>query len=314
MTRSIDFFIFDGVQILDLAGPLAAFDIANRLGATVPYRLRVVAADAGPVRSSSGAILLAEAADAARRADTLIVAGGIGTLTLMREPALLDVIRRRAEPARRVCSVCSGAFFLAAAGLLDGRPATTHWRYASLMAAEFPSVRVSPDRIHLRDDKCWTSAGVTAGIDLALALIADDLGEAMSREVAQEMVVYHRRAGGQSQYSNLIDVERPASRFSQLLAWMRENLDQDLGVERLAEQAAMSTRNFSRAFRSEMGATPAKVVERLRIESARVRVETTDLPFARIAEQSGFGDADRMRRAFIRAFGHPPQALRRIAA
>ena len=215
--------------------------------------------------------------------------------------------------ARRTASVCSGAFVLAAAGLLDGRRATTHWARAEEFARAYPRVRVEPDRIFIRDGALWTSAGVTAGIDLALALVADDLGEPAAKRAAQQLVVYHRRPGGQSQFSALLEADRPGSRFSPVLAWARERLDERLSVERLADRAAMSPRHFARAFAAETGMTPAKAVERLRLEASRERIEGGSEPIEQVAAHTGFGDPERMRRAFIRAFGQPPQALRRTA-
>jgi transcriptional regulator GlxA family with amidase domain len=217
------------------------------------------------------------------------------------------------KSCRRVCSVCSGAYVLAQAGLLDDRRATTHWFRTPDFQRRYPNVKLEPDCIYTRDGKVWTSAGITAGIDLALALIADDLGEEVARRSAQELVVYHRRPGGQSQFSALLDIERAEGRFTPLLAWMRERLEEPLTVEMLAAQANMSPRNFARAFTAETGVTPAKAVERLRLESARERVEHSADSIDIIAQDVGFGDPERMRRAFVRAFGQPPQALRRLA-
>jgi transcriptional regulator GlxA family with amidase domain len=218
-----------------------------------------------------------------------------------------------ARYSRRVASVCTGAFVLAAAGLLDGRRATTHWAYDAELARGYPGVNVEPDRIFVREGNVWTSAGITAGIDLALALVADDLGEAVAKRAAQQLVVHHRRPGGQSQFSALLDLAQPDGRFGGLLAWARERLDEPLPVERLADRAGMSPRNFARAFAAETGITPAKAIERLRLEAARAHVEQGREPIDRLAEITGFRDPERMRRAFIRAFGHPPQALRRAA-
>jgi transcriptional regulator GlxA family with amidase domain len=221
--------------------------------------------------------------------------------------------RRQAASARRMASVCSGAFLLAEAGLLDGRRATTHWGQSERFARRYPKVRLEADRIFVQDGPVWTSAGITAGIDLALALIEEDLGEAVARRTAQQLVVHHRRPGGQSQFSELLDLGGANGRFGPLLDWARERLAEPLGVERLAEQAAMSPRHFARAFAAETATTPAKAVERLRLEAARLRTETTREPLDRVAEAVGFGDPERMRRAFLRAFGQPPQALRRAA-
>jgi transcriptional regulator GlxA family with amidase domain len=225
----------------------------------------------------------------------------------------LAYVRAAAARARRTASVCSGAFVLAAAGLLDGRRATTHWARAADLARLYPQVRVEPDCIFVRDGTVWTSAGITAGIDLALALVAEDLGEATAKRTAQQLVVYHRRPGGQSQFSALLEADRPDSRFSPLLAWARERLNERLSVERLAERAAMSPRHFARAFAADTGMTPAKAVERLRLEAAREEIESSAAPIERVAAHTGFGDPERMRRAFLRAFGQPPQALRRAA-
>src|SRR5439155_1609626 len=186
-------------------------------------------------------------------------------------------------------------------------------RRAAKLARAYPQIRVEPDRIFVRQGNVWTSAGITAGIDLALALIAEDLGEGVAKRAAQHLVVYHRRAGGQSQFSALLEADGVSGRFSQLLAWARERLGEHLSVERLADRAAMSPRHFARAFLSETGMTPAKAVERLRLEAARERIESNAQPIETVAAQTGFGDPERMRRAFIRVFGHPPQALRRSA-
>jgi transcriptional regulator GlxA family with amidase domain len=311
--RSIAVLIFPDFQLLDAAGPIAAFEVAGRLRRPSAYRIKILARAAGPVPSSSGAMLYAEAFRTDEPLDTLLVAGGWGTREAMHCPHTLNFIRASAVQARRVASVCSGALILAAAGLLDGRHATTHWRVAGELARRFPGVTVEPDRIFVRDGNVWTSAGITAGIDLALALIAEDLGEPEAKRVAQELVVYHRRPGGQSQFSALLELDRPGGRFGPLLAWARERLHEPLPVERLADRAAMSPRNFARAFVAETGVTPAKAIERLRLEAAREGVEGGPEPIDRVAEASGFGDPERMRRAFIRAFGQPPQAFRRVA-
>ena len=235
------------------------------------------------------------------------------TRDAMRREANIRFLREATGAVRRMCSVCSGAFPLAAAGVLDGRRATTHWSRAGLLARLFPKVTVVPDRIHIRDGNVWTSAGITAGIDLALTLIADDVGEDIARRVAQEMVVYYRRPGGQSQFSVLAELSDHRTQFAPLLDWIRLNLDKRLTVEVLAAQAAMSPRNFSRAFTRGVGMSPAKAVERLRLEAARERVEGSSAPIEQIAVTLGFHDPERMRRAFLRAFGQPPQAMRRVA-
>lgn len=313
MPLTIGVLIFPDFQLLDAAGPIGAIEMPMRGMDPPAYRLKILAKEPGLVMSSAGVAMPAEAMADAGPLDTLIVVGGAGTRAPATCEETLGFIRAQAETARRVCSVCSGSMILAAAGLLDGRRATSHWGRSRQFPKLFPKVKFEPDRIYTRDGKFWTSAGITAGIDLALALIADDLGEDVARRAAQELVVYRRRPGGQSQFSALLEMERPDGRFSNLLGWMRENLDQPLTVEQLADKAAMSARNFARAFAAETGMTPAKAVERLRIEAARERVEATSESIDRIALTTGFSDPERMRRAFLRSYGQPPQAIRRAA-
>ncbi|HEX5379680.1 MAG TPA: GlxA family transcriptional regulator [Phenylobacterium sp.] len=311
MLRKIGLLIFPDFQLLDAAGPISSFEIAGRY-APGTYELKVMALEAGPVASSSGATMLAEPLSD-QVFDTLMVSGGDGTRPAALEPRLLDWVRAASARARRTASVCSGAYILAEAGLLDGRRATTHWQRSADFTRRYPQVMLEPDRIYVRDGAIWSSAGITAGIDMTLALIAEDLGEEISRRTAQQLVVYHRRPGGQSQFSALIEMGGQEGRFAELLDWMRARLAEPLTVERLADQAAMSPRHFARAFVAETGLTPAKAVERLRLETARERVEASSDPIDRVAEAVGFGDPERMRRAFLRAFGQPPQALRRAA-
>ena len=311
MIRTIAVLIFPEFQLLDAAGPITVFEAAGRLSRAA-YRIRVVAREAGAVASSSGVQMIAEVFPRGPL-DTLLVAGGWGTRKASACAETLAFVRAAVKRARRIASVCSGAFVLAAAGLLDGRRATTHWSRAAELARAYPQIDVEPDRIFIRDGAVWTSAGITAGIDLALALAAEDHGEAIAKRAAQHLVVYHRRPGGQSQFSALLEADRPDSRFSPLLAWARERLGERLSVERLADRAAMSPRHFARSFSAETGMTPAKAIERLRLEAARERVEGSAEPIERVAAQTGFRDPERMRRSFIRAFGQPPQALRRSA-
>jgi transcriptional regulator GlxA family with amidase domain len=312
MVRAIALFLFEDFQLLDASGPITSFEIAGNLG-TGAYRLALLSARGGLVRSSAGVEIATAPASEAGLIDTLIVVGGNGSRAAMRDPATTAFLRRSAGEVRRLCSVCSGAFLLASAGLLDGRRATTHWGRARLLARLYPKVLVEPDRIHIRDGHVWTSAGITAGIDLSLALIAEDLGEDIARRAAQEMVVYYRRPGGQSQFSALADLGGEGAQFAPLVAWIRAHLDERLTVEALAARAAMSPRNFSRAFTREMGMSPARAVELLRLEVARERVESGAEPIEQIAARHGFHDPERMRRAFLRAFGQPPQAMRRLA-
>lgn len=312
MTAAIGFVIFPDFQLLDAAGPLAAFEIAGRhkVGS---YALSLLASKPGPVQSSSGVTMNAIAIDEAPVLDTMVVAGGDGSRQAAQDKALLSFVKATAARARRTASVCSGTYVLAEAGLLDGKRATTHWSRSAHFAKRYPQVRLEPDRIFIKDGSIWSSAGITAGIDLALALIAEDLGEVIARRTAQQLVVYRRRPGGQSQFSALLELERPDGRFASLLAWARERLEEPLNVEQLAERAAMSPRNFARRFLEETGLTPARAIERLRIEAAREWVEAGRDSIDVIARNAGFGDTERMRRAFLRSFGQPPQALRRAA-
>jgi transcriptional regulator GlxA family with amidase domain len=309
MTRTITFILFPGFQLLDAAGPMAAFEIAERFAAGA-YELELAAPGGGTVMSSSGVSLSAQ--PLRRRApDTVVVAGGDVGRSMSALRAIVAWLRR--VGARRIASVCSGAYLLAEAGLLDGRRATTHWNSSQHFTHRYPKVQLDADRIFVRDGHVWTSAGISAGIDLALALIEDDLGHDLARRVAQQLVVHQRRPGGQTQFSALVDLGGRSGRFSDLVDWMRDHLSEALTVERLAERAAMSPRNFARAFAAETGTTPAKAVERLRVEIARSSLETMHAPLQRVAEASGFGDPGRMRRAFLRVLGQPPQALRRTA-
>ena len=303
--------VFPDFQLLDAAGPIAAFEIAERIAPSA-YSMEVLAADPGEVASSSG-VSFGAAGLGDGPFDTILVAGGVGSRNLEALAPTVDWLRRMAPHTRRIASICSGAYLLAEAGLLDGKRATTHWGRCEHFARQYPNVRLDADRIYVREGNIWTSAGITAGIDLALALIEDDLGGEVARQTAQNLVVHQRRPGGQSQFSALLDMGGPNGRFADLMDWMRERLCEPLSVERLADRAAMSPRHFARAFTAETGVTPAKAVERLRLEAARVRVEAGHEPIDRVAEAAGFRDPERMRRAFLRAFGQPPQALRRAA-
>ena len=309
MSRRVAFLLFPDFQLLDAAGPISAFEIADRYQPG-SYELRVVARAPGPVASTSGAEMTAAGLPRPAGIDTLVIAGGEGSRPACRDARLLGFVSRCGAEARRVASVCSGAYLLAATGLLDGRPATTHWTRSQDFSRRFPRVRLDADRIFVRSGKFWTSAGITAGIDLALAMIAEDLGESIARRVAQQLVVYYRRPGGQSQFSALLEMERADGRFAPLLDFMRSNLRARLSVTELAAQACMSPRNFARAFQGETGTTPAQAVMRLRAETARAQLERGGHSVQHVAASCGFGDAERMRRTFVRLFGRPPSALR----
>jgi transcriptional regulator GlxA family with amidase domain len=309
MRRTTAIVIFPGFQLLDAAGPTAAFEIAERFRPG-SYALKLLAPGGGLVESSSRVRFSAEPLRQGSF-DTVIVAGGDIVRSMPTAVAIVTWLKR--ARARRIASVCSGAYLLAEAGLLDGRRATTHWGNTDDFGRRYPKVRLDAERIFIRDGDVWTSAGISAGIDLALALIEDDLGPQIARRTAQHLVVHQRRPGGQSQFSALVELGGRTGRFVELIQWMRVHLNEPLTVERLASRAAMSPRNFARAFTAETGTTPAKAVERLRLETARTAVEESRAPLERIAEAAGFGDAGRMRRAFLRSLGQPPQALRRAA-
>lgn len=309
MPRRIAFLIFEDFQLLDAAGPISAFEIAGRY-APGTYDLRVIAGREGAVRSSSGASMNAHAAGRANRIDTLVIAGGFGTRAAIQDAALVRFVSRCATQSRRVASVCSGAYLLAATGVLDGRIATTHWTRTTDFARRYPRVKLDADRIFVKEGRYWSSAGITAGIDLSLALIAEDLGESLARKVAQQLVVYYRRPGGQSQFSALLELERADGKFAPLLDHVRSHLRERLSVQDLAAQACMSPRNFARAFMAETGTSPAKAVTRLRAETARAQIESGRASVQEVARDCGFGDPERMRRAFVSLFGKSPASLR----
>jgi transcriptional regulator GlxA family with amidase domain len=308
MARKIGFLVYPTFQLLDATGPIATFEIAGRFSPGA-YDLVFLSLDGGMVASSSGlAVATIPLADAPPL-DTLLVVGGDGVKVPASCERTLAYVRAVARAARRVASVCSGTYILAEAGLLDGKRATTHWSRTKDVQKRYPAIRLEPDKIFVQDGMIWSSAGITAGIDLSLAMVSADEGEAIARRTAQQLVVYHRRPGDQSQFSALIDIK--VGRFDGLLTWAREHLAESLSVEQLADRAAMSPRNFARLFAAETGVTPAKAVERLRVEAARALLDSQPLQVEDVALETGFGDPERMRRAFIRAFGQPPQALRR---
>jgi transcriptional regulator GlxA family with amidase domain len=305
--QRIGFIALPGFQVLSV-GALSVFEHANKEMDEPLYDVHLLSETGGPIRSSIGISVETEQFDDTIF-DTLIVGGSAqrGWLT----PGETDFLRGVPGRSRRVASICTGAFILAEAGLLDGRRATTHWNRARELQARFPKVKVEEDRIFIIDGSVWTSAGMSAGIDLALAMVEQDLGADVARAVARQLVVYHRRAGGQSQFSALLELEPKSDRIQSALAYAKRNLDKPLTVRQLAGAAHLSPRQFSRAFRAETGQSPAKAVENLRVEAARLMMEQSRHPLDVIARQTGFADRDRMRRAFLRAFGQAPQAIRR---
>jgi transcriptional regulator GlxA family with amidase domain len=307
--QRIGFIVLSGFQMLSVSS-LSVFELANWETGEPVYDVHLLSETGGSIRSSVGISVATEPFDN-RNFDTLMVGGSAsaGALT----PGVIKFLRRGLQRSRRVASTCTGAFVLAEAGLLDGRRATTHWHRARELQARFPKVKVEEDRIFIIDGPVWTSAGMTAGIDLALAMIEKDLGADLARTVARQLVVYHRRAGGQSQFSALLELEPKSDRIQSALAYAKRNLTSKLTVKQLANAAHLSPRQFSRAFRAETGQSPAKAIENLRVETARLMMEQSRHSIDVIAEQTGFADRFRMRRAFLRAFGQPPQVIRRNA-
>lgn len=304
--RHIGFMVEDGFQMMGLAA-VSAFELANTVLEQPGYSLTLMSQKGGGVSSSLGVSVTTQPLGA--YPDTLVVLG-----ELMPGPtpeALRAYIAQAGERSRRVAGICTGAFRLAEAGLLEGRAATTHWAHARALQERYPAIRVEDDRIFIRDGNVWTSAGMSAGIDLALALIEDDHDAALARSIARKLVVYHRRPGGQSQFSALLELEPRSDRVRRALTYAKEHLRNPLTVEELAEAASLSPRQFSRVFREETGESPAKAVERLRLEAAKAMLEEGRYAMDVVARDTGFDDRDRMRRAFLRHFGHPPQSLRR---
>lgn len=301
--------LYPGFQVLNLA-VTTVFEVTNIVSRKTVYKVALLSEHGGPVASSAGFSVETQPFDK-RRFDTVLV---VGDNEVIEPPAaLIAFLQRAAKSTRRIGATCTGAFNLARAGLLDGRRATTHWLFAAKFRRTYPNVKLEEDRIFIIDGPVWTSAGMTACIDLALALVEKDMGGEVAREVAKKLVVYHRRAGGQSQFSALLELEPRSDRIQTSLVYAKEHLHADLSVEQLADAAHLSPRQFSRAFRAETGQSPAKAVENLRLEAARLMLESGRHPIDVIARDTGFGDRERMRRSFLRAFGQPPQAIRRAA-
>jgi transcriptional regulator GlxA family with amidase domain len=305
--QRIGFVIFPGFQVMGFAA-ITVFEVANLTAGEDVYSVQLLSEHGGLVPSSAGFGVDTEAFGT-KVFDTVII--GAGTELHTTSPALVQFIQRAMKTARRVAAPCTGAFSLAEAGVLDGRRATTHWAFARELRTRFPDLDIDEDRIFIVDGQVWTSAGMTAGVDLALAMVEKDLGAETARAVARKLVVYHRRAGGQSQFSALLELEPKSDRIQSALDYAKSNLRSTLSVEELAEAARLSPRQFSRAFRTETGQSPAKAVENLRVEAARLLMEQGRLSMDVIAGETGFADRERMRRAFLRAFGQPPQAVRR---
>lgn len=310
---------FPDVQVLDVTGPLEVFGRAARLlvergmRRDLAYSVEIAGPAAGPVVTSSGIKIVADRRfrDVRRNIDTLLVAGGRGSSRAAQDPSLRAWLTRIAPRVRRLGSVCTGTFILAAAGLLDGRRATTHWASCDRLARTYPRIRVESDPIFIRDGNIYTSAGVTSGMDLALAMVEEDFGRQIALGVARQLVMFLQRPGGQSQFSSQLAVQTADRQpLRELVAWIADHLDRDLSVPALADRAAMSPRHFARVFAAELHMTPARFVERQRVEAARRRLEESGDGVERIAATCGFGSAEVMRRAFLRTVRVSPTDYR----
>lgn len=313
--RVIEVLAYPLVQLLDVTGPLQVFASANehitQAGGAAPYVLRVVAKGGAPITASAGVGIATHALPRGRSVvDSLMVAGGPGVDAAAEDSELVDWLKRRATQARRVASVCTGAFLLGQAGLLDGRRAVTHWSYCAELSRRYPSIKVEPDPIFVRDGAIWSSAGVTAGIDLALALVEEDLGRATALAVARYLVVFLKRPGGQAQFSAALSLQSAEDEFGALHEWIGKHLTDDLSLPVLARQAGMSERSFSRHYARATGVTPVHAIERLRVEAARRLLSETRQPVKRISQRCGFGSEETMRRSFLRVLAATPQDYR----
>lgn len=307
--QRIGFVLMPGFQLMYLS-VLSVFEFANISAGEAIYEIQVLSEEGGLIKSSHGMAMDTTAFDDPHF-DTVIFGGGM--LTFEATSAMVDFARRVNEASRRIASICTGAFILAQAGLLEGKRVTTHWLSAAELQRRYPDLRMEDDRIFIVDGSVWTSAGMSAGIDLALGMVEKDYGADLARSVAQKLVLSHRRAGGQSQHSELLKMDAKSDRIQRALDYARKNLKTGLSVEQLAEAASLSPRQFSRAFHDETGQSPAKAVENLRLEAARLMMEQSRHTVDIVALETGFSDPERMRRAFIRAYGQPPQAVRRTA-
>lgn len=307
--RHVGVVVFPGFQILDMVA-ISVFELANLVAEQPEYQVEVISEHGGMVRSSSG-VEVGSRPFGDPAYDTVVVTGAMEIAPS--SPGMLAFLNDALAASRRTTSICTGAFVLAEAGILDGRHATTHWAYSDELQRRFPGARVDDDRIFIVDGSVWTSAGMTACIDLCLALVENDLGTAVSRAIAKKLVVYHRRTGGQSQFSAMLDLEPKSDRIQSALSYARNHLREPLTVEQLADVAHLSPRQFSRAFRDETRQSPAKAIEALRVEAARAMLEAGRHSMEAVAVDTGFVDTERMRRAFLRAYGQPPQAIKRAA-
>jgi transcriptional regulator GlxA family with amidase domain len=304
--RKVGLVLCPGFQVMCFVA-LSAFEVANKNAGEALYDLHVLSEGGGPLCSSFGMEVTTEAFGD-DEFDTLLIAVGMEVPST--SPALASYLQQAAKSTRRLASICLGSFALGDAGLLDNRRATTHWRYARRLQERFPKCSVDMDKIFIADGQIWTSAGMSAAADLAVGMIESDHGADLARRVARGLVMHHRRAGGQSQHSALLDLDAKADRIQTALTYVKRNLRMPLEIEDLARAACLSPRQFTRVFRSETGMSPAKAVESLRLEAAKLMLEQSRLPVEHIAREAGFGNRERMRRAFVRAYGEAPQSIR----
>ena len=315
-TRKIAILTFPGCSALDVTGPHEVFAVAGQIAAPQgppPYEVMVLSRQSGKVPMDSGIALFAEYAwhDCPADIDTLLVGGGPDITPLVEDGTILGWLRNRAQQTRRVGSICTGAFALAEAGLLDGYRATTHWKYAAQLARDYPHIAVDADAIFVRDGRICTSAGITSGMDMALALVEEDLGRAVALETARMLVLYLKRPGGQSQFSSRLRAQAAeGGKFTRLLAWLADNFAEPLSVEEMAEKAVMSPRNFARVFVAEMGVTPARYLEQIRMEEVVHRMESSGLSLDAAARECGFKGADHLRTVFRKNLGITPREYR----
>jgi transcriptional regulator GlxA family with amidase domain len=305
--KKIGFIVYSGYSVMALA-VASVFETANKLSDKVHYDIQFISETGGTVKTSVGLNIQTQVFDE-ESFDTLIIGGGDDLVSV--STGLVEFIKKSSESARRIAAICTGAFVLGEAGLLEDKNVTTHWMHARALKSQFPKIKLEDNRIFINDGKIWTSAGMTAGIDLGLALLENDLGREVAVEVSRKLVMYHRRTGGQSQFSSLLELKPKSDRIHLALSYARENLHHQLTVEVLAKAANLSPRQFSRTFHSETGQSPAKAIEKLRVEAAKDLMLQTTHPMEIVARMTGFEDPDRMRRAFLRSFGLPPQVIRR---
>jgi transcriptional regulator GlxA family with amidase domain len=315
----VEILAFPDAQVLDVAGPLQVFASANtwalNAGLDAPYEVRVVAQTSPVITNSGLALVVAPLPHSNARLDTLVIAGGSGVRQALKDAALLRWISQRSRRARRVVSICTGAFLLAAAGLLKGRRAVTHWSACDELARHNPSTHVEADPIYVHDGSVWTSAGVTSGIDLSLALVEEDVGHGIAMAIARDLVVFLKRPGGQAQFSQVLALQAGDDAFGRLHAWMAEHLSSDLSVPALADRASMSVRTFVRRYGAATGQSPARAVERLRVEAAQRMLAGSGMTIKRVAQRCGFGTEETMRQSFQRLLAIAPREFRsRFAA